>query len=398
MRIHPQRPAWCRRAIVAMMFGVMLPVLIGLAALSVDVGVIATARAQLSTAADAAALAGAMQLADENRIRGFTDLSSEISAANDQAATFAQDNLVLYQTPVIVKDPNNNGTGDIRVGYINPDPAVPKLPLETSSLFTTRFNSVQVTSQRSSTHGGQVPTFFGRIFGIDHFSDVAVQSTATAQNFAIAGFKSVNNRNANLLPIVLDNGTYTKMISGTPNTATDQYTYNPTTKTVTPGPDNIMESQLYPVGSGSPGNWGTVNIGVSNNSTNTLGEQIRNGITPTQLANFPNSTIQLDTGLTPPSITFSGNPGISGGIEDDLKSIMGKPVMIPVYDTNGGNGNNAWYRVVKFAGVRILDVNFQGNPKYVIVQPALVNDPTAIAGAALTSWTAGGLLVVYLSR
>ena len=89
-------------------------------------------------------------------------------------------------------------------------------------------------------------------------------------------------------------------------------------RTVTSGADGVTESQLYPVTSGSPGNWGTINVGVSNNSTSVLGAQIRYGITPAQLATFPNSTIALDTTQTPPSITFSGNPGISAGIKDDL--------------------------------------------------------------------------------
>jgi hypothetical protein len=108
--------------------------------------------------------------------------------------------------------------------------------------------------------------------------------------------------------------------------------------------------------------------------------------------------IQLDTAQTPPSITFSGNPGISAGISSALQSIIGKPVTIPIYDTNGGNGNNAWYRVVAFASCRLLAVNFQGNPKYVIIQPALVTDGTAIAGTAQSSWKSGGLVVLHLSR
>jgi hypothetical protein len=46
----------------------------------------------------------------------------------------------------------------------------------------------------------------------------------------------------------------------------------------------------------------------------------------------------------------------------------------------------------------VLAVNFKGNPKYVIVQPALTRDPTAIPGEAQTSWTAGGLIRLNLSR
>src|SRR5262249_53388623 len=151
-----------------------------------------------------------------------------------------------------------------------------------------------------------------------------------------------------------------------PQVATDQYAYNPATNTVTPGTDGVYESVLYPVSSGNPGNWGTIKVGVDNNSTSTLGAQIRYGITPAQLATFPNGQIQLDPSTTPPSIIFNGNPGISAGIKDDLESIIGKPVSIPIYDQSDDNGNNAWYRVINFAALRILSVNFQGNPKYVI--------------------------------
>ncbi len=379
----------------AIVFALLMPVFVGFTALSMDLGVVAVARGQLLTAADSAALAGAQQLADEYRLRGATNLSAEISAANVQAATFGQANNVLGQAPVIVQNSSNvSGVGDVLVGYL--DPSNPKAALDTSAASTTRFNAVQVTATRSANHGGVVPAFFGGLMGF-HGTSVSVSSTATARPYTISGFQAVNGYNPSLLPIVLDQSTYQAMLAGA-GSATDQYTYNPATNTVTTGADGIYESQLYPVSSGSPGNWGTVKVGVSNNSTSTLGDQIRYGITPAQLATFPDSTIRLDYSLSPPSITFSGNPGISAGIKDDLESIIGKPVTIPIYDSNGGNGNNAWYRVVQFASVRVLSVNFQGNPKYVIVQPALQNDPSAIPGTALTSWTSGGLVRVHLAR
>ena len=72
-------------------------------------------------------------------------------------------------------------------------------------------------------------------------------------------------------------------------------------------------------------------------------------------------------------------------------------VAVPIYDQNGGNGNNAWYRVIAFQPARILSVNFQGNPKYVIIQPALLDDATGIAGTS-QAWTSGGLISLQLSR
>jgi Flp pilus assembly protein TadG len=381
------------RGSAALMFGFLLPVFIGFMGLSVDLAVMAAARAQLSTVADAAALAGAQKLANEYRVRGTTDLTSTIASANAQAAAFASANTVLGQSVTLVQNTGNtSGTGDVLVGYINQ--ATPTAAMDSSSASATNYNSVQVTATRSSNRGGLVPTFFASLMGFSG-STVSVQSTATAQNYSINGFQTAGSLNANLLPIVLDQTTYNAMMAGT---TTDQYTYNPTTGTVTSGADGITESKLYPVASGSPGNWGTVNIGVSNNSTSILAAQIQNGITPAQLATFPGGVIQLDTTQTPPSITFSGNPGISAGLASALDSIIGKPVTIPIYDTNGGNGNNAWYRVVAFAACRVMAVNFQGNPKYVIIQPALVTDGTAIPGTPQSSWTSGGLVVLHLAR
>jgi hypothetical protein len=384
MKRHP-------RAAAAVLFATMLPLFVGFTALAVDVAVVAVARAQMSCAADSAALAAAAQLATEDRVQGATNLTPEITAANTQAVAFGTANLVLGKAPVMNSNTSNFGGGQIMVGYLDPTNATSTL--DTSSASTTKFNSVQVQLIRDSTHGGNVPTFFARLMGFNGTA-TTVSSTATSQPFSINGFQAQGTLNASLLPIVLDKPTWQAMMAGQ---TTDQYTYNSSNNTVTSGPDGITESQLYPVANGSPGNWGTIKVGVSNNSTSTLSSQILYGITPTQLATYPNSTIQLDQTQTPASITFSGNPGISAGIKAALTSIIGNPVVVPIYDQNGGNGNNAWYRVIAFQPSRILAVNFQGNPKYVIIQPALTNDPTAIAGVP-QAWTAGGLVCLNLSR
>jgi Flp pilus assembly protein TadG len=382
-----------RRGTTAIVSAVVLPVFIGFAALAVDTALIAVARSQMSTAADAAALAGAMQLTTEDRVRGATSLTTEITAANSQAVSLATSNAVLGSAPVVTANTSNQSGGQIMVGYL--DPTNSSATLDSSSASTSRFNSVHVKVLRDTTHGGSIPTVFAQLMGF-RGTGVTVSSTATAQSYSISGFQAVGSLNANLLPIVLDKTTWQSMLAGT-GQATDQYTYNSSTNTVTSGADGIYESQLYPVSSGSPGNWGTIKVGVSNNSTSTLSAQIQDGITPTQMATFPNSTIQLDSTQSPPSITFSGNPGISAGIKSALTSIIGKPVVVPIYDESGGNGNNAWYRVIAFQPARILSVNFQGNPKYVIIQPGLLNDETAIAGTA-QSWTSGGLISVQLTR
>jgi Flp pilus assembly protein TadG len=380
-----------RRGVAVVMFGLMLPVFIGFVSLSVDTSMIAVARGQLSTAADAAALAGAQQLVSENRVRGATSLTSEISAANTQTLAFAQNNKVLGTVPVLSTNLSNSSTGEIVVGYM--DLTNPSSTLNSSASLASSFNSVQVTLHRDASHGGPVPTIFGQLMGYNG-ANVTVKSTASAQAYSVSGFKANGSLTADLLPIVLDKVTWQAMMA---NTTTDQYTYNESNNSVTSGPDGVTESQLYPVKNGSPGNWGTINVGVSNNSTSVLGAQIRYGITPAQLATFPNSTIALDTNKVPPQITFSGNPGISAGIKDDLTAIIGQPRCIPIYDLNGGNGNNAWYRVIAFQPARILSVDFQGNPKYVIIQPCLMDNACAITGS-VQAWTSGGQTKLFLSK
>src|SRR5271165_6466527 len=108
------------RGAAAVMFGLMLPVFIGFAALSVDTSMVAVARSQSSTAGDAAALAGAFQLATENRVRGGTNLSTEITAANNQAVSFGTSNRALGTTPILNSNASNQSGGQILVGYLNP--------------------------------------------------------------------------------------------------------------------------------------------------------------------------------------------------------------------------------------------------------------------------------------
>ena len=163
---------------------------------------------------------------------------------------------------------------------------------------------------------------------------------------------------------------------------------------MSPGQDGVYESDLYPIRS-TPGNWGTIDIGVESNSTDVIGEQILYGITAAQMDRYPGSKI-IATADAP--ITFTGNPGISSALKDPLIAIIGQPRILPLYDVEDAQGNNTTYRVIQLVGVRIVDVNFRGNPKYVIVQPCLVTDGTGIGGDKHFNWGKGGLVKLYLSR
>jgi Flp pilus assembly protein TadG len=377
MSAEGPRAGWGRRGNILALTAVLSPVLIGMMAFSADLAVISAARGQLRTSADAAALAGAQELATRQRLQMYPAASADVAAALGQAVAYAGRNNVLGVPSKLDSNPSNldTGTQSVVAGYLA-RPYDATAPFQTSVGMIPYYNAVQVRAVRDATHGGAVPAFFSRLWGR---RGTSLQVTATAAAVGLSGFRAIDaSTNANLLPIVLDKTTYAQMLRG--NT-TDEYTFNATTKTVTPGADGVTESRLYPVRSGYPGNWGTIKIGVANNSTQTLGQQIRYGVTPAQMATYPNGMIQPNptTGL----IQFEGNPGISAGLKDDLASIIGKPVEIPIYDAaqSGGNGNNAIFTITAFAPVRLLKVTFRGKDKYVVIQPAGVpRDPTAVWG------------------
>lgn len=365
MRARRPRTGRRRGATTLAMTALLMPVLMGGVALAVDVGVRQTALAQLRTAADSAALAAVNRLA-LTLASGNALATADFTAAQAQAVTAAGDNKVL-QAGVSLS------TSDVTFGYIDPNAAANQRTFLTDTSYTPYFNAVKVTTRRDAEHSGIIPAFFGRVLGFSG-SNAAITSYAMCRITAIRSLDGTTG--ANLLPIVLDLPTYNNMIAGL---TSDKYTYNDSTGTVSSGADGISESCLYPVCSGSAGNWGTIKVGVTNNSTSTLNSQILNGITPAELATFPGGVIRVSP--TTGTIVFPGNPGISAGIKSSIDQIIGKPVQIPIYDPSygtGGNGNNATYTVVKFAWVRILVSNFQGNPKYVIIQPADANMPATI--------------------
>jgi Flp pilus assembly protein TadG len=335
-----------RRGSVSVVVALTLPIVLGVAALGLDAGLLYLQRRQAQSAADAGALAGAYALSN----------GSSFSTAQSAAISVGSQNGITI-TASQVTEPAQYVAG--------------------SAIAVT----VTSTKRRS----------FSAIWGAGTMTATAI-AMAFAQT-SINGFQGSGSLNASLLPIALDKADWTNMMTGQ---STDQYTYNAASNTVSNGPDGIYEAQMYPL-SGLPGNDGTIKVGVNDNSTSTLSAQISGGITAYQLSQYPNSTIQLDSTLSPPSITFQGNPGLSAAIGSALTAIIGQPVAVPIYDQSAENGNNATYRVIAFQPARILAVSLTGNSKYVVIQPAILNDPTGIPGTP-QAWSSGGLRSLQLTQ
>ena len=157
-----------------------------------------------------------------------------------------------------------------------------------------------------------------------------------------------------ILPYALDLQTWNGLIA---NSGSDSYRWNAVTKKVEAGSDGLVEVNLFPQGTGSPGNRGTVDIGSSNNSTADIARQILHGISPSDMA-YHGGKLEFDSAGKLP---LNGDTGISAGVKDEMTSIMGQPRVIPIFSTVTGNGNNANYTIVKWQGIRIMNVKLTGS-------------------------------------
>lgn len=364
-----------RRAAVIVQVAILSTTLIGMAALTIDLGMLYVARTELQVSADASALAATWELLDEDRLKGSPYLENEMSLARYQAAQFASLNSVLGASPAI-------DFADVTFGYLeDPTNLSQALAIGNSALF----NSTQVVVRRDALQNGQIELSFANIFG-RYWSDLAAFSTATFKD-GVVGYKvTPNTGNAALMPLSLYTGAWDALAGQNPGgghgyTLADSYSYDEASETVSPGSDGIYELNMYP-GSGAgqlpPGNFGTVDIGSSNNSTADLVRQILYGVNEADLA-YHGGELRLDSNG---EIQLNGDTGLSAGMKAALTSVTGQPRAIPLFNAVAGNGNNANYTVTGFGGIRIMYVQMTGamNNKAVLVQPAFVVDDAVITG------------------
>lgn len=368
--------ATTRRGAAIPLVVVSSTVLIGMAALAIDTGLLYRARAELQRTADSAALAAASQMLDEDRLKGLANLNDNMSAGREQAIALASRNKVMGVNPALDPNVDNEITGDIVFGYLsNPN----NLQEQLSFSQTNRYNTVTVRVRRNQIRNGPINLYFANIFGISS-ANLGAEATATLKDGAIGFRTPKTGTECSLLPLALKKDAWDALLAGT-LTHGDNYTYDSETKTVTSGGDGIQELNLYP-GSASgatqlgPGNFGTVDIGSDNNSTADLSRQIRYGPNAADLAYY-GGELKLSSNGT---LLLNGDTGLSAGIKDDLESIIGKPRVIPLFNAYNGNGNNSVFTIVGFAGIRIVYVKLTGSmsSKKVMIQPAFVVDSSVI--------------------
>jgi len=376
-----------RRGSVLPLLAVMCPVLLAFAALSADIGVLYSAKAELQRSADAAALAGAATLVDERRLRenGGTTLEIEMTVRST-AREYVTRNHVLGEGVTVDLNVSNSVDGDIVLGTLS-DLSNYHEALSTAN--PNSYNSVYVRVRRDTERNEPVGLFFARIIGW-YTANVGAEATATIEDDVVGYRVTPTSGNAGLMPFALHVDAWSALMAGV-SPIGDQYSYDPDTGDVEPGTDGVVEINFYPGGGAGqlpPGNFGTVDIGSPSNGVPDVRRQILEGVSAEDLA-YHGGELKLGPDGT---LTLGGDPGLSAGFKDALESIIGQPRAVPLFSEVSGNGNNAEYTIVGFAGIRIMDVKLTGSmsSKYVIAQPACVVDD-----AVITRGGAGASYLVY---
>jgi Flp pilus assembly protein TadG len=350
------------RGALIVLFALVLVVLLLVTAFALDLGMLYVAKTELQRSADAAALAGTEELLKQTSRRleagsGFEN--AETDSVRQAAISFAEQNAVIRQAPDLQRNDGNANPGEIVLG---------ELPLGASALTfddPSRFNSVKITAKRTADRNGEVPLYFGQMFGLSSSAVVARSQAVFLQDFK--GFRIPEGDpppTLMVLPFVLEANSWRAAQNGT---GPDNYKVDPDSGAIQPGRDGIRELELFPLDTGAGGNFGTVDLGSDNSNTPTLRRQITDGLTREDLAFHGGELALNDRG----QLHLSGDPGLkAGAIEPELRKIIGQKRIIMLYDSVQASGNRADFTIVGFAGVKLLDVQLTTADKYIRVQAA----------------------------
>lgn len=370
-----------RRAVAAVQVGVMTVVLLGFAALTVDLGAMYNARADLQHTADAAALAGASAYVTDEmmQIRMNTGDASTLAYVTGLAATRV--NEFAGRNPTIGLSTSAVASGDIKTGWIN-------LSSSSEAIHTNPqpvdFNAVQVTVRREAGNdgggNGPVEFFFAPIFG--RLAGETAASAVAVFDDRFSTF-SANDPGAGTLPFTMHRDAFESELAA----GGDNYAYDSATGMITTTSDGIREVRLYPYplsGSGyeeGDGNFGVLNIGTGNQGVEAEVQQILNGVSAADFE-MEVGTSELtffDGAGYPVTYDITGSPGMESALKDAMSQLIGQVVGFFLHDNVVLSGSNAVYTISEIRFGRVMDVRLVAAP----IQRGVYIQPVSYAGGGV---------------
>ena len=344
------------------------------------------ARVELQAAAEAAALAGAGQLATDARLNPKpVDLTTP---AREAAISVGQKNFAVG-TAVDLQDGEH---GDVQIGTIEMSPDTGEAHFVAD---TERPTTCVVHAARLRSRGNPVALLIRSMSG---------KSSADAQAFAEA---SVDNRIIGVQPNALSPVPalplailHTHLDPRRPDTwqrqiemrlGPDRYGYDSATGTVTDGPDGIPEIVLHTASPSADSddaakvNVLTLDIGTGLHEAQ-VASQIQTGWTVDHLKNF-GEEFRTDQG----PYTLDADAALVGPVQDQLQTLVGQTRICGLYANHQTTSKTLGHAALgTLVGIRLLAIEeASGNQLHITVQPAVIATRTALLTTHDAAWMSG---------
>ena len=371
IRLSSARSQKDRTGAIIIFVATMIVVLMMFTAIVVDVGFVAVTKTQMQAADDASTLAGGTQLVKGLGVGATLTPNETTTLATATAVEYAS-----WHRNGDLASSYVDGPRDVRFGYATFNPAT---GIWTKSWGIQPFNMIGVTLHRDQGAGGagdsSLPLFFGGIYQLFP----AGQSTANVVTVAAAALipgstfsiTPGSSEPSPVLPFAIDQAPWNQLVLDGISDG-DEFYYDADTHAVTSGSDGVLEIKLYPEGALTSGNFGTWDAGAENNSNADTTRQILYGMNEDDFSyfNYEGEVGTLGASESEPLIV-SADTGLSAGFKDELADIIGDTRAAAIYrEQPTGVGETATYKIIKFVGIKIVDVDLTGKVKYVRIQPA----------------------------
>ena len=380
-----------RRATVAILTMVMLVVIMGFAALTIDIGRLYVARGELQRYADAAALAGAFIYTTDAMLKVRLDASAadEISGVISSGAMLAS--TTSLENPTL-GDPTALEATDLVFGKI--DLANPTNPINTNPT-ASDYNVTQVVLRRSDSSGtnGSIPYYFAPVMG--RLTGETAVLAAAAFDDRVSGIVMIDPGGGNIAPFSVHEDVFNGDLVG----GSDAYSYDPDTDNVIASGDGIREVNIYP-DDGAPGNFGLLNIGSPNQGVPVLASQIEDGVTPDDVEAEVGTAelVFFNTDGSVNTYDITGDPGMKSALTATLEGKVGQVIGFFLHNAVVENGANSVYTITNLRFGRLMGVVLTGNPadRGVWVQPVVYagNDLRIDENAPSTNGLLGRLVLI----
>ncbi len=360
----------------------------GLLGLALEFALLEHVRGQLQAGTNAAALAGAMELIDEDVLYpgrlaalGSQAAADDVAAAQSVALEYARANIAggaRMFTPLPSQDPPPLVAGWIAEPL---DLGSPLAPWPQGGAA----NALQVHAERSHRWGNPLPLWIGPLLGV---AEGEVQATATAcVDQRVHGFRPVQECVIPVVPLAAlgwgaDDAWTTQAAAPAQAGVNDRFVVNYTTGQVTAGSDGIPELVLCtPKLSGGqevlPGNLGCLRLRASVSSQE-FAKQVQDGLGPADLAELGGQLAIPPGG----SLMVARGEEFEALLPDLAPHVRGVRRAWPLYRARHSVGGGDLFELAGFAAACVVDAYLEDGRVCLVVQPAVLVSRTALVHPA----------------